>query len=258
MIYQFFINAYIATWLIDFFIIRNSGKLKYYKANTLTIDDFMIFEKFLTRFGCVLNKDIFTYSVMMITIPVIGIFAMLYLSFLNGLVLVIGSYTVLMITVISKKKSLEKQFCKNSYKLYKYMLNQIEAGVLPKDALLSIHEIVGEKELFEVLRKACAAYQFTLNPKSASEYIKKYIRTQEASSFAMFIENIAFEGGNIGVTERLEQLMFNRYFSYLQRATDGMKTKSMITAIVFCAIIVIMIMVPMYMDVQDALKSIFS
>jgi len=258
MVIQFLLNIFISAWVIDLYIINQSKKLKYFKSNNLSIDNFMFLENILTKFGCVFKKDIITYTILIIIIPILSIIISITNTFSNGVILFLVGYLMIYIIIISKKKALNLAFSSNSYKLYKYMFNQIDAGVLPKDALISLHEVVEDKQLKEILYKACGAYQFTLNPRSASGYIKKYIKTQEAQSFAMFIEDIAFEGCDRGITKRLEQLMFNRYFTYIQRKTEQVKTKSMITVITFCSIIVIMILIPMYMDVQDALTSIFS
>ncbi len=257
MILQLIINVFISMWLIDLYIVKKSPKLKYYKVNRFYFENFKFLENFLIKFGCVLQKDILVYSIILVTIPVISIFVSISNSIISGLTILVLVYLIVIIVISLKKNALEVSFRKNAYKLYKYMSNQIDAGVLPKDALLSIHEVVEDKLLKEILYKACGAYQFTMNPLDASLYITKYIKSQEASSFAIYIKDIAFEGQNKEITDRLEQHMFNRYFAYIQRKTERVKIKSMITTITFCAIIVIMIMVPMYMDVQKALNSIF-
>jgi len=257
MLFQLIINIFIGMWIVDLYIIKKSPKLRYIKINKYTSENFKILENFLIKFGCVLQKDIFVYSLIIILVPILSIFIAIGYSILSGVTLWGLAYMLIVLIMWSKKKALEVVFNKNAYKLYKYMANQIEAGVLPKDALLSIHEVVENKSLKEILYKACGAYQFTMNPKEAAIYISKYIRSQEANSFAIYIRDIAFEGQNEEITERLEKYMFNRYFAYIQRKTERVKVKSMITTITFCGIIVIMVMVPMYMDVQKALKSIF-
>lgn len=97
-----------------------------------------------------------------------------------------------------------------------------------------------------------------MNGKLLANEITDKIDTPEARSFAMSIRDGLFENRDEKLMDRLEQLMFNRYFAYVQRMTDGVKTKCLITVVLLCLIIVGMILVPTIMDVQNALNSIFS
>ncbi len=255
---RFLFNVYIAMWLIDYIIIKRFSCFKYQITQQQSFGQLLRFDRLLSKLGCVTKEDVFTYSVMITLIPIGCLYVVFSQGVLKGLLLLSILYVLLIVIILSKKKALEKQFSKNSYKLYKYMVNQTDAGVLPRDALINLYDVVSDKELKKVLITACGAYQLSLNPTMAASIIKKYIHSQEASNFAMFIETILFESRDKSMTKRLEKMMFNRFFSYLQRETDSVKTKSMIITMILCAIIVIMILVPMYMDVQDALQSIFS
>ncbi|MCK5812109.1 MAG: hypothetical protein KAG94_04375 [Clostridiales bacterium] len=255
---RFLFNIFIAMWLIDYVIIKRLACFKYQIVQQQSFGQLLRFEHLLTKLGCVTKEDIFTYSVMITLIPIGCLYVAFAQGIFKGFFILSILYTLLIIVILLKKKTLEKQFSKNSYKLYKYMVNQTDAGVLPRDALINLYDVVSDKELKKVLVMVCGAYQLSLNPTMAASVMKKYIHSQEASNFAMFIETIVFESRDKSMTRRLEKMMFNRYFSYLQRETDGVKTKSMIITIILCAIIVVMILVPMYMDVQDALQSIFS
>ncbi len=255
---RFLLNIIIAMWLVDYIIIKQFSCFKYQKIHQQSFGELLHFDYLLIKFGCVSKEDIFTYSVMIVVIPLGCLYVGFSQGIIRGFLLLIILYFLILIIILTKKKALEKQFSKNSYKLYKYMVNQTDAGVLPRDALINLYDVVSDDELRKVLITACGAYQLSLNPAMAASVIKKYIRSQEASNFAMFIETIVFESRDRSMTKRLEKMMFNRYFSYLQRETDSIKTKSMLITMILCAIIVIMVLVPMYMDVQDALQSIFS
>ena len=74
----------------------------------------------------------------------------------------------------------------------------------------------------------------------------------------MSIRDKLFETRDSELMERLEQLMFNRYFASIQRATDGVKTRCLITVVMLCSIIVVMVLIPTFLDVQNAMNSIFT
>jgi hypothetical protein len=74
----------------------------------------------------------------------------------------------------------------------------------------------------------------------------------------MSIRDGLFESRDEQLLDRLEQMMFNRYFAYVQRMTDSLKTRCLVTVILLCSIIVCMILIPTIMDVQSALDSIFT
>ena len=75
-----------------------------------------------------------------------------------------------------------------------------------------MYEVVSEKKLRRVLMEACAKYSVTLENEVLSKEIMENIDTPEARSFAISIRDGLFESRDPRLMERLEQLMFNRYF----------------------------------------------
>ena len=121
-----------------------------------------------------------------------------------------------------------------------------------------MYEVVEEKKLRRILEEACAKYSVSMDNEILSGEILERIDTPEARSFAMTIRDRLFESRDEKLIGRLEQLMFNRYFAYVQRTTDGIKTRCLLTVVLLCSALVIMILIPTMLDVQNALNSIFS
>lgn len=259
MNYLFFIcNLYIAGVLINEFILTFSKKLRIALPMRKDIYNLELFKNILKKANYLNNQELKEYLIMAIGVFIFSFIVSFVIGILKGIGLGLFGMGILSFLIYTKKKNIEYLFQKNGYKLYKYIENQMEAGVLPKDALLNMHIVIKDKKLNEIIKGASAAFSISLNPKSASAHIERYVKTQESENFTMYLNNILFELDNKEVTNKLEQLMFNRYFAYVQRETDQVKTKSMLTVIIFCAIMVAMIGIPMYLDVQEALNSLFS
>ncbi len=181
-----------------------------------------------------------------LTDPAGGVLLMIAPAFLSGLFLRL------------RKRKHDSAFQKNAYRIYKYILNQIAAGVRPVDALKNMHEVIEDRELSKIFTEACAAYSVSYDAAKLADDISERIDTAESRNFTMSIRDGLFESRDEQLLGRLEQMMFNRYFAYVQRMTDSLKTRCLITVVLLCSIIVCMILIPTIMDVQSALDSIFT
>ncbi|HPJ20801.1 MAG TPA: hypothetical protein PLH18_00435, partial [Clostridia bacterium] len=157
-----------------------------------------------------------------------------------------------------RKRKHDSLFQRNAYRIYKYILNQIAAGVRPADALRNMHEVIEDRDLSKIFTEACAAYSVTYDNARLADDISKRIDTPESRNFTMSIKDGLFESRDEELLGRLEQMMFNRYFAYIQRMTDSLKTRCLVTVVLLCGIVVCMVLVPTIMDVQSALDSIFT
>jgi hypothetical protein len=65
-------------------------------------------------------------------------------------------------------------------------------------------------------------------------------------------------GDNADMLARQEEIMFKKYFNFIQAETEGRRLRSVVSAIFFTAIIIILISVPLLMDVMESMNIIFS
>lgn len=215
------------------------------------------FSQFMKKQGCEDEKDVFFYTVTPMGGVLLGIFFAANGNFSAAMVFFIMPILIAASMLKIKKKNKQSGFQKNAYKLYKYILNQITAGVKPCEALKSMYQVVEDKELKCILVDACAKYAVSMNEDILAQEIIQNINTPEAISFAQSIKDRLFESRDHKLLERLEQLMFNRYFAYVQRMTDGVRSKCFVAVLILCVVIVVMILIPTFIDVGNAIDSIF-
>lgn len=157
----------------------------------------------------------------------------------------------------AKKRSFNMRFQKYIYKIYKYLYNQISSGVKPKDAVCSVYEAVEDPELRAILIRLAARYELTLDIDSALEEFRSNFDTHEAETLCLALKQGIETGDNKELLSRQEDVMFKKYFNYIQAETDSCRNRSVAAAAVFVAVISVMIIVPMLNDVSDAIGKIF-
>ena len=215
-------------------------------------------KKAAKKYGITQKTDLVLY----VSLPFAGIIfsgaAVAVGNFSAAIVLWSTPSLAVLCLIAARKKKTTHIFQKNAYKLYKYIMNQATAGIRPGEAMKKMYEVVEDKKLRRNLMEACAKYSISMDTGVLSEEITRFIDTPEARSFAMTIRDGLFDSNDPGLMERLEQLMFNRYFAYIQRSTDNVKTRCLISVVLLCSVIVIMVLIPTILDVQNALNSIFS
>lgn len=214
--------------------------------------------KFTKKYGITQKSDIILYMLMPFIGVLMSITALLSNNTNAALILLFTPTAAVIFLLIARKKKAAVVFQKNAYKLYKYILNQAAAGVRPSDSMRKMYEVVSEKKLKRIMKDACAKYSVSLDTEILSGEITRSIDTPEARSFAMSIRDRLFETNDQELMERFEQLMFNRYFASIQRETDSVKTRCLVTVVLLCSVIVVMVLVPTFLDVQNALNSIFT
>ena len=166
---------------------------------------------------------------------------------------------VICISLIKKawEKKINDLFQKNAYRLYRYLISQIMAGVKPKDVIISMYKITEDNSLKKILTKASAAYSITLDGKTYANVIKSSIKTEDAKRFCMILEEDLLYIDNEDFLEKMEEMMFNRYFSYHQRKTDIIKRGCFAAVCVFMLIVIIMVALPLMNELVQGLKYIF-
>ncbi len=210
------------------------------------------------KHGITQKSDVLLYMIMSLLGIIMGVAALIAGNFPASVILLLTPMTIVFFILMTRKKKVSSVFQKNAYKLYKYILNQASAGVRPSEAMKKMYDVVEEKKLKRNLMEACAIYSVSLDTDILAKAILENIDTPEARSFAMTIKDKLFESRDSNLMERLEQLMFNRYFAYVQRATDNIKTRCLIVVVLLCSVVVIMVLIPTMLDVQNALNSIFT
>jgi len=181
-----------------------------------------------------------------------------YPSFTRPVLTAILNIIILELVLSFKKRKFNLKFQKNAYKIYKYLHNQISSGVKVTDAIKTVYEVIDDKELRSVLMELAARYGLTLDIDASLEDFKAHFDTQEAETLCVALKQGVITGDNKELLERQEDVMFKKYFNFIQAETDSCRVRSVLAAAMFIAIIVLMITVPLLNDVTDAVQNIFS
>jgi len=158
----------------------------------------------------------------------------------------------------SERKKLNLKFQLNAFRIYKYLHNQTTAGVRTTDAIKTVYEVVDDKVLKDALIKMAASFELTKDiDKSSAELLERF-DTNDVQTLCASLKLGADTGDNAGILARQEELMFKKYFNYIQAETDSCRTRGVIAAILFTSIIVIMITIPLLKDVAVSVERILA
>jgi Flp pilus assembly protein TadB len=167
-------------------------------------------------------------------------------------------FTGTKIYVKGKTKKITDQFEKHAWRIYRYLHNQIASGIKITDAITTVYETVNEKDIREILIKFAATFQLTMKIEEALEEINGRFGGNEAATLCMALREGVKTGDSELMLKRQEDIMFNKYFNRLEAETEKRRTFCILSAAMFCAILVILASVPIVMDLTDALGGIFT
>lgn len=155
------------------------------------------------------------------------------------------------------KKQRNMAFNRNAYRLYKFLHNQISAGVQPKESMMSLYKIVKEPFLRERLQALGSMYAQTLDFDVSFEEISKYYDGSDVNSLRIAIIQGIDLGNNLNTLKKQEALMFSKYMNYLQLETNRQKARTFVVVTIYCMIIIFMIGLPLMMELSEAIDMIF-
>lgn len=184
-------------------------------------------------------------------------FAFNYPDPIRPLASVVLVNTVMEAVISAGKRKINLRFQKYIYKIYKYLHNQISSGVKPTDAVKSAYEIIEDGELRGILVRLAARYELTLDIDAALEEFRSNFDAHEAETLCIALKQGIDTGDNKELLAKQEDVMFKKYFNYIQAETDSCRNKSVAAAAVFVAIVVVMIIVPMLNEVSQGIGKIF-
>ena len=185
-------------------------------------------------------------------------FILYFPSFREPVIAFIIMFIVIKMVIARRKKEIQMKLQRYGYKIYKYLHNQVSSGIKVTDAIKTVYEIIEDKNLRDVLLRMAARYELTMDIDLALDEFKSIYDTQEGESLCVAIKQGIFTGDNSGLLARQENLMFKKYFNYIQAETDACKTRILAAAVIFTAIIVIMILIPFLSEASHAVGQIFS
>lgn len=237
-------------------------KLKYENFIKNTYSDF--YDKIsskLKKAGFYGLSAVLIYSILIFILPLlmlVSTFIFNRTSILQNIFLIVVFICVIEVYIYYKKKKYTLKFNKNAYKIYKFIHNQVSSGVKPTDAVSTVFEVVDDPDIRKTLMRLSARYKLTGDLDSSLSELTERFDTHEAHTLCVALKQGVDTGDNTELLKRQEEVMFNRYFAYIQAETDSLVYKSILAAVFFTAIIIIMIALPMAKDVQDGISRVFT
>ncbi len=180
-----------------------------------------------------------------------------YPDILRPALLAVFLVVILELIVGGKRRKINLKFQKYIYKIYKYLHNQISSGVKVTDAVKTVYEVIDDRQLRSVLIRLAASYELTMDIDRALEDFRGSIDIHEAETLCVALKQGIETGDNQELLARQEDVMFKKYFNYIQAETDSCKTRSLLAVAMFTVIVVIMIVVPLFNDMTTAVGKIF-
>lgn len=231
-----------------------------YERRGVRNDIYKRIENKMKKSGYGSEKAPFIYFVLkFIILPLLSLLFFIF-SYPNILKALTATAVILIImeTVISfNRKAHNLKLQKNIYKIYKYLHNQVSSGVRVTDAIKTVYEVIEDKKLRNILIRLAATYELTHDIDKALGEFKSNYDIPEAETLCVALRQGVLTGDNRELLARQEDIMFNKYFYYIQAETDNCRLKSTAAVALFCAVIVIMILIPMIRDISEAIGSIF-
>ncbi len=166
-------------------------------------------------------------------------------------------YSVSESVISSNKRKVNLRFQKHIYKIYKYLHNQITSGVKPTDAVRTVYETTDDNEIREILVRLAARYELTLDIDNALEELRTSFDAHEAETLCIALKQGIETGDNKDLLAKQEDIMFKKYFNYIQAETDSCRNRGVAAAAVYVAVVAAMIIIPMLDEVGQAVGKIF-
>lgn len=191
------------------------------------------------------------------TVLFIYAFILNYPNILPAFAVSIGPFSIIEMVIASNRRKINLKLQKYMYKIYKYLHNQISSGVRVADAIRTVYEVIDDSKLRNILVKLAAFYDLTLDIDKALEEFSLNFNAHEAETLCVVLKQGIETGDNQDLLARQEDVMFKKYFNYIQAETDNCKTRCLMAAVMYTAVVVIMIIIPLLNDTAEAVGKIF-
>lgn len=163
---------------------------------------------------------------------------------------------ILFVIEQAKRKESDK-FKTASYAMFKFLRNQISAGIKVPNALAGLYMVVGDPILKERLVLMSSHYASTNDIDKALSYITDFYPTMEAKSLALSIKQ-AIQTGKMDVGfEQKERKLFNMYLNVIKLRTQRLMLNFTIIAAFYALVVILMIGYPQVLDLIHANQMLF-
>jgi hypothetical protein len=161
-------------------------------------------------------------------------------------------------TCISRRiAARQKAFTKALFKIYRFLDQQLTAGIKITDSLKGLPEAVEDKTVHPVLLRFAALFELTLNLEKAFGEIRMAFRGTDSELLATHLGQCLQTGEAGRSLFRMEELLFSRYFNLMQAETQRIRFHLLLTAVLGILPGLILFMYPLISQAISAMQSVF-
>jgi hypothetical protein len=155
----------------------------------------------------------------------------------------------------NKIQKRRQAFIFNAYKLYYFLHSQISSGIKVTDAIKGIYEIADHPLIQKTFIQFVAQYELTLNMEESLRILKRSFPGYDCEMLCASILQCVNTGMAGKTLLKMEQMMFSKYFFYLQKDTEKFKVKLIISGVFAIVPLVMIFLLPMVFDSYTAFNA---
>jgi Flp pilus assembly protein TadB len=199
------------------------------------------------------------YLVSLGLVAVIGLFVSLCVNIKAApLLLAVFVISQSNLMIHRRAKVRMKHFARGSYKIYRFIHEQVSSGISLPDALKGLPSAIRDPVVQPVLVRFSALYALTLDFDRAFDIVRESFGEDETRMLGAQIRQSLQSGVAGSSMARMEELLFVRTYTLLQEETNRMR--STLVWIVAGALVPVLIifLYPMLFEALAATRSVFS
>jgi Flp pilus assembly protein TadB len=154
-------------------------------------------------------------------------------------------------------KTQADNFKVESYRLFKFLRNQLSAGVRISQALNALPMVARDPLLKTRLLLMASHYSSTNDIDEALNYVRNYYQTLEANSLALSIKQSIETGRNDQGFAQKEKKLFNMYLNVIKKKTQILMLKYFGIGMLYGVVIILIIGYPQWLDLVEANRILF-
>ena len=159
--------------------------------------------------------------------------------------------------VRNRVRKRQQAFSRSLYKVYRFLESQIISGVAVTDALRGLPEAVREPVVGPVLVRFTAIFEVTCDIEQAFAVIRQSFSGQDVDLLQANIQQCLQTGVAGKSMQRMEELLFARYFSQMQAETNRVRHRLVWPAAASLVPVAVLFLYPLFHGALDALNTIY-
>jgi Flp pilus assembly protein TadB len=151
----------------------------------------------------------------------------------------------------------QKAFARGLYKIYRFLDEQVSAGIKVTDALRGLPEAVRDPIVQPILIQFVALYELTLDPDPSFAILRESFTGPDVDLLATHVRQCLQTGIAGRSLVRMEELLFTRTFGLLQQETRQIRTSLLLTALLALIPALLLFLYPLLHEAAQAVQTVF-